>query len=172
MAGRPLHEGSNHFVLFDKYSPSSPCSSRGDRPSACGLWPSLGRALAQDPEQRYQTASDLADALHIFRSHLSDDQARSNLAQWLKAIFSMPSHHERSFERFERFEVLSDGQVVENAPSTEDATSMWDFSMKMKMESHPLQPCAFNQWFFPWGPIGWHSATSTRRPPSAGGHHS
>ena len=130
VAGRPLHEGSNHFVLFDQVQSGHLPALReaiDHLPEDFGRL--LSRALAQDPEKRYQTALDLAEALYSFRSQLSDAQARSNLAQWLRGNFlDALAYHERSFERFERFEVLSDGQVVENAPSTEDATSMWDFS--------------------------------------------
>ncbi len=95
------------------------------------------KALAEDRDQRYQTAGEFADALHGYLMSQKPPYHRSQLTTWLRSAFREDFEEEK--EKREEFRAINSaddvrrylaGTLGQGGPdpdqATEDATQIWD----------------------------------------------
>ncbi|MEE2789191.1 MAG: protein kinase [Myxococcota bacterium] len=128
LSGKPLFVGENDFMTVDNVRRMDiPAPSEFNPAVPAALDEICLTALRRAPESRFQTAAEFVTAIDTLGLISSEVEQTRQMSTTLGLLFAdaIVDEEERN-ERFSRLEVLSDGDIVENARPAEDTTSMWE----------------------------------------------
>lgn len=128
LAGERLFAGDNDFLTLEKVR-----AAKADPPSRANpdVPPQLDnivmRALAREPGDRYQSASQFADDLGRFLHMAGAGQSAKALKDWMRTRFAGEiANEEAKDEHFGRLVLTAEGDLLEEQQPEEDATALWD----------------------------------------------
>ncbi len=128
LTGERLFCGDNDFLTLEKVR-----AAKADPPSRHNpdVPPQLDqiilRALAREPSERYQTATQFADDLGRFLHMSGAGLSSKALKSWMRTRFAGDiANEEGKDEQFARLTLTAEGDLLEVAQNEEDATALWD----------------------------------------------
>ncbi len=126
---RRLFHGENDFVTLELERAAdvpAPSSANDDVPAE--LDRILLRALHKDPDQRYGSASDLAEDLGRFLHGRGQGMSGKGLADWMRTQFAEDIAKETAKDRhYAKIVLNASGQLMEApAEDDEEPTALWD----------------------------------------------
>lgn len=128
LTGERLFAGENDFLTLEKVR-----AAKVDAPSRVNpeVPPPLDnivmRALAREPGDRYQTASQFADDLARFLHMSGAGLSAKALKDWMRTRFAGEiANEEAKDEHFARLVLTAEGDLLEEQQPEEDATALWD----------------------------------------------
>jgi serine/threonine protein kinase len=141
---KTLFDGPNQFVILDKIRSGIAIPTQLD--TAGYLPPALEgvilKNLQYDREARTPSAAAFREALAVFQAPGTPATRSDAFGRWLRTHFvSAVTGLEDRQEHHLRLEVLSDGQIIEHAPPTEDVTSQWQVPLS-NLEDPPTATMA------------------------------
>ena len=129
LATERLFAGDNEFVTLELVRRAEVDAPSTRNPA---VPPELDRiilrALARDPEARYQTAAELADDLARFLHTQGFSPTNKDLAAWMRGQFSQDLESERlKSQQHARITLGPDGEVVQGSQDEEEEepTALW-----------------------------------------------
>ncbi len=128
LTGERLFAGENDFLTLEKVR-----AAKADPPSRFNpdvppqLDQILMRALAREPSDRYQSATQFADDLGRFLHMSGAGLSSKALKSWMRTRFAGDiANEEGKDEQFARLTLTDEGDLLEVAQNEEDATALWD----------------------------------------------
>ncbi|MCB9527234.1 MAG: protein kinase [Myxococcales bacterium] len=128
LTGERLFAGDNDFLTLEKVR-----AAKADAPSRANpdVPPPLDnivmRALAREPGDRYQAASQFADDLARFLHMSGAGMSAKALKDWMRTRFAGEiADEEAKDEHFARLVLTAEGDLLEEQQPEEDATALWD----------------------------------------------
>ena len=128
LTGERLFCGENDFLTLEKVR-----AAKADPPSRINpevpaqLDQILMRALAREPSERYQSATQFADDLGRFLHMSGAGLSSKALKSWMRTRFAGDiGEEEGKDEQFARLTLTAEGDLLEEAQNEEDATALWD----------------------------------------------